>query len=109
MQTYKGPDMSTIQSTKLHYKGMQQRRDAEIETSRHQMMNFIEALLQATELPEYFEPFTEEERKTIHDYKEAFHYHSRVLQYALNTASTTSDQSLDCEWIRDVETTTRNI
>eukprot|EP00971_Amphidinium_carterae_P315468 6270488-Amphidinium_carterae.1 len=43
-----------------------------------------EALPQAPELPEDYEPFTEEVRKTINDYKETLYCYSRVLQYTLN-------------------------
>eukprot|EP00971_Amphidinium_carterae_P282333 5605119-Amphidinium_carterae.1 len=44
-----------------------------------------EAPPQVPELPDNFEPFTEKKTgKTIHDYKEAFHYYNRVLQYTPN-------------------------
>eukprot|EP00971_Amphidinium_carterae_P235837 4680396-Amphidinium_carterae.1 len=75
-----------------------------------------EAIPQAQELPEDYEPFTEEKRKTTHDYKEAFTTYSRLLQYTFNksykvrtTQACAKQQSIELERIRGVETTTRNI
>eukprot|EP00971_Amphidinium_carterae_P181320 3597195-Amphidinium_carterae.2 len=35
------------------------------------------------EVPDTFEPFNQEQRKTINDYTEAYYYYSKALQYTL--------------------------
>eukprot|EP00971_Amphidinium_carterae_P236046 4684866-Amphidinium_carterae.1 len=42
-----------------------------------------EAVPQAPGLPQGYDPFTDEQRKHVDEFKEAFNHYSRVLQYVL--------------------------
>eukprot|EP00971_Amphidinium_carterae_P296916 5898565-Amphidinium_carterae.1 len=45
------------------------------------------ALPPTPEVPDTFEPFTDDERKTINEYHDAFLYYSKVLQCTLNKST----------------------